>query len=251
MTPPALHLVVPCYNEAARLPTDAFAAFLHSSSGTVVLFVNDGSTDGTAGVLARLVERAGSCARVLALPDNVGKAEAVRQGILAALHDGAALVGYWDADLSTPLSEVTRFLAVFDARPAVDVVMGARVQLLGRQVQRRVLRHYAGRVFATGASLALGVPVYDTQCGAKIFRSCEAVARAFRAPFRSRWAFDVEILARYTSGVGTAEIGTRVYEMPLEAWRDVPGSKVGLLQGFRAGLDLLRIGAARRTGRMR
>ena len=167
-----LRLVVPCYNEAGRLPRDAFLAFVRSRPGTVVLFVNDGSTDNTANVLRELADAAGPCVQVLDLPGNRGKAEAVRQGLVAGLDAGAAFVGYWDADLSTPLEAVARFMAIFGRRPQVDIVMGARVQLLGRDVQRRLFRHYAGRVFATAASLALGIRVlHDTQCGAKIFRA--------------------------------------------------------------------------------
>lgn len=244
-----LRLVVPCYNEAGRLPRDAFLAFVRSRPGTVVLFVNDGSTDNTANVLRELADAAGPCVQVLDFPGNRGKAEAVRQGLVAGLDAGAAFVGYWDADLSTPLDAVARFMAIFGRRPQVDIVMGARVQLLGRDVQRRLFRHYAGRVFATAASLALGVRVYDTQCGAKIFRASEAVAAVFQSPFRSAWAFDVEILARYISATGPSDAESRLYELPLQAWRDVPGSKVKLRHGLRAAWDLWRIRSAMRSVR--
>ena len=129
-----------------------------------------------------------------------------------------------------------------------DVLMGSRVQLLGRSIERNNTRHYVGRVFATCASLSLGLPVYDTQCGAKLFRRTDALAAALATPFTSRWAFDVELLARLVRprpGVAPIEIG-RIREEPLLAWTDVPGSKLGALAALSSGLDLLRIAVTSR-----
>jgi hypothetical protein len=172
------------------------------------------------------------------LPHNVGKAGAVQRGILAALQTDPELVGYWDADLSTPLDAVQEFIDVLDTNPQVEIVMGARVKLLGRRINRYASRHYFGRAFATAASLALDLPVYDTQCGAKIFRANPSIRQAFSAPFRSKWIFDVEILARYIAATGRAAAGSRIYELPLRVWTDVPGSKVTARDALRAFWDL-------------
>src|SRR5262245_13863345 len=142
-------IVVPCFNEAARLRADAFRAFCARTPGVDFLFVNDGSTDATLERLRELERTLAGRAGVLDLPRNSGKAEAVRQGMSAALKSGPDAAGYWDADLATPLEEIPRFLAVLRERPEVDLVLGARVQLLGRTVRRSALRHYLGRVFAT------------------------------------------------------------------------------------------------------
>jgi glycosyltransferase involved in cell wall biosynthesis len=239
---PSVLLVVPCYNEAERLDARAYLAALAQHRSLSFLFVDDGSSDGTRRVLADLCARAGERARVLALDRNVGKAEAVRRGILQGLPASPRLFGYWDADLATPLDAVPEFLAVFRRRPEVDVVLGARVQLLGRSITRRAVRHYSGRVFATGASLVLRLPVYDTQCGAKIFRTCDNTRAAFLTPFRTRWVFDVEIIARYVQACGgESDAEDRIYELPLERWTDVPGSKLSASQMIRAGADLSRL----------
>jgi dolichyl-phosphate beta-glucosyltransferase len=245
-----LHLVVPCYNEARRLDADAFRRFARGQDDTSFLFVDDGSTDATPRLLADLAASTGGRVDVATLPKNVGKAGAVHAGIVAALERPADFVGYWDADLSTPLDAVREFIAVADSRPALDVVIGSRVKLLGRQIERRAWRHYIGRVFATGASLALGLPVYDTQCGAKLFRVSEVARRVFEQPFRSAWVFDVEILARYVAILGLDEAASRIYELPLGAWIDVPGSNVRSWHGVQAARDLIRVALARRAGRM-
>ncbi|HKT80584.1 MAG TPA: glycosyltransferase [Vicinamibacterales bacterium] len=241
-----LVLVVPCYNEAARLQAQPFLRFTSSTRDAGILFVNDGSTDGTATVLADIASGGGGRIDVKALPANVGKAEAVRQGVQAALRHGPALVGYWDADLATPLAAVRDFLTILDERPSVDIVMGSRVNLLGRYVERRPMRHYVGRLFATAASVALGVAVYDTQCGAKIFRVTPAITSAFATPFRSRWTMDVELLARYLDETGRSSATDHICEVPLHEWRDMAGSKVRPIQGLRAFSDLAAIWWKRR-----
>jgi dolichyl-phosphate beta-glucosyltransferase len=245
-----LHLVVPCYNEARRLDIDAFSEFTRAHGNTTLLFVDDGSTDATPRVLAGLAAANAGRVDVLTMPRNGGKASAVHAGILAGLRRPADYVGYWDADLSTPLSAVHQFLAVADSHPDLDVVIGSRVKLLGRRIQRHAWRHYIGRVFATGASVALGLPVYDTQCGAKLFRVSDLTRRVFEEPFRSAWVFDVEILARYVAILGLDEAASRIFELPLAAWTDVPGSSVRSWHGVQAVCDLIRIGLARRAGRM-
>src|SRR5262249_59105570 len=106
--------------------------------------------------------------------------------------------------------------------------LGSRVKLLGRTIDRRIGRHYRGRIFATLASLVLDLPVYDTQCGAKLFRTSAILAAALSRPFRSRWSFDVELLQRLVLGFGgvPALAVREIVEEPLAVWRDVPGSKL-------------------------
>jgi hypothetical protein len=184
------------------------------------------------------------------LTSNRGKAEAVREGLRTALAAGAEIVGFLDADLSTPPAELDDLLAVL-ARPGVQVAIGARIGMLGYDIERSAVRHYLGRVFATAASMILQARVYDTQCGAKLFRAGPALAEALATPFLSRWAFDVEFLGRLL--IGTPAVPplplTAVVEVPLSVWHDVKGSKLGVGGMARTLRDLALVAsdlAARR-----
>jgi dolichyl-phosphate beta-glucosyltransferase len=234
-------VVVPCFNEAERLDSQALVS-LTARPHTDLLLVDDGSTDATPLLLRRLARHHAPHVRTLSLPRNVGKAEAVRQGMLLALDEGAQHVAFLDADLSTPVQEIVRLLDVLALRQDVDVVLGARVALLGHDIHRKAMRHYMGRVFATAASLTLHVPVYDTQCGAKAFRATPAFRVALAQPFSSRWAFDVELLARLLASIPPQ----RFLEVPLGTWRDVAGSKFTGASMVRTGLDLARLALATR-----
>lgn len=236
-----LILVVPCYNEEHRLPVDAFRAFALDGVRMQILFVNDGSTDGTLRLLQSIAAEDPSRYSVLNLERNSGKAEAVRRGILAALERSPDLAGFWDADLATPLQEIPGFLHVFEKRPEIDMVMAARVRLLGRSISRNPGRHYFGRVGATLISSSLGLAVYDTQCGAKMFRAGDRVRELFADPFLSRWIFDVEIIARLVRQRGRDAAARAIYELPIVTWHDVKGSKVKSTDFGRALRDLWKI----------
>ncbi|MFT3925215.1 MAG: GtrA family protein [Myxococcales bacterium] len=235
----AVCIVVPCYNEEARFNSAAFDEHLRSTSFTRFVLVNDGSSDGTLARLNEVSARYPERVRVLDLEINGGKAEAVRQGMLLAFQEpGVKYAGFWDADLATPLDAIEVFADVLTRRADLDIVLGARTKLLGRRIERKASRHYLGRVFATGASITLNLPVYDTQCGAKLFRNAPSCVRLFEKRFGSRWIFDVEILARYLKN-GSPETG--LYELPVDQWEDVGGSRVKPVDFIRAIAEMAEI----------
>jgi dolichyl-phosphate beta-glucosyltransferase len=233
-------VTVPCYNEADRLKSAIFIEFVREHREIMFIFVDDGSTDNTGQLLKSMSESEAANIRFITLETNRGKAEAVRQGTLSGIASGAKYVGYWDADLATPLKSILEFLAELKKNSHLLLVMGARVQLLGRTILRNRYRHYLGRVFATLTSVVLRMPVYDTQCGAKMFLATESVALAFRDPFISRWVFDVEILARLVCR-GKVNPRVAIYEYPLLEWHDVTGSKIKPKDFWIALWDLARI----------
>jgi dolichyl-phosphate beta-glucosyltransferase len=243
---PRLTLVVPCYNEERRLDIEAFREVSVPGHDIDFLFVNDGSRDGTLRLLESLRDSDPQRFAVLNLERNSGKAEAVRRGFVAALEGPADYIGFWDADLATPLAELPGFLDILTDRPAIHIVMGARVRLLGREISRRPARHYFGRVGATLISSSLGLAVYDTQCGAKVFRRSDTLRDVFAEPFLSRWIFDVEIIARYIEPWGRTEVAASICELPVMRWHDVTGSKVKSHDFLRALHELWKIKRAYR-----
>jgi hypothetical protein len=171
--------------------------------------------------------------------------------VLRALDYDPIFFGYWDADLATPLNVILEFRDVLECRPSLEAILGSRVRLLGREVRRSPGRHYLGRVFASASSLVLGLSVYDTQCGAKLFRSSPTTRSLFQTPFASSWIFDVEILARFMAARGRGfqpRADRALFEFPLHRWRDVHGSKVKPIAFLRAPLELLAIYFRYRTG---
>ena len=239
----ATTLVVPCFNEASRLDTDAFLSFAKTNDVRFV-FVDDGSRDETMAVLQRMADALPDTVRALRLEPNRGKAEAVRHGMATAMEDPSEFVGFWDADLATPLAELDALLEQFEASDRIQMVVGSRVLLMGRHVDRRPIRHYAGRFFATAVSITLGLPIYDTQCGAKVFRNNEITRRLFGDTFLSRWIFDVELIARLKTAVGatdTATMAKYLVEHPLMTWTDVPDGKLKFGDFAKSATDLVRI----------
>jgi glycosyltransferase involved in cell wall biosynthesis len=240
---PAAAIVVPCYNESRRLPVGEFESFLDTPEQNItIIFVDDGSRDTTRDVLKRIQVGRQDRVLVIGMAQNSGKGEAVRCGIANALGRGFPYVGFWDADLATPLGATTQLLGVLREHPEFDMVFGARVKLLGRHIERRASRHYLGRVFATAVSLVLQLPIYDSQCGAKLFRATPQMREVFGQPFLSRWIFDVEIVARYIAAMGSpAAASSRICEYPLDKWADIQGSKLKPFDFAIAACDLARI----------
>lgn len=244
MNQPNTLIIVPCYNEEHRISVDRFKEFITGNGETGFLLVDDGSTDNTADVLGKICTAAPGRCEVLRLEQNSGKAEAVRRGFMHGLAKPYDLIGYWDADLATPLDAIPLLRSVFMDRPRVEIVCGSRVMLMGRDIQRKATRHYLGRCFATFASIVLGLKIYDTQCGAKLFRATPTLRSVFETPFVSQWIFDVEVLARWMNlrgNLNTHDLNQCIYEYPLPVWHDIAGSKVRPGDFAKAAIELYHI----------
>jgi dolichyl-phosphate beta-glucosyltransferase len=237
-TVPRLSVVIPAFNEAARLPAylDEVAAFLEGRGEPhEIIVADDGSTDGTVAVARSLAARHPTV-RVLPLGRNRGKGAAVRAGMLAAV--GARRL-FTDADGATPIAELKRLEPALAA--GADVVIGSRA-LVDPGVATRTRRHrvVAGRTFNWLVALLGLRGVADSQCGFKLFTA--AAADALFGPLATMgFAFDVEVLLR------AQKTGLRIVEVPVN-WADQEGSKVGVLTSG-PGM-LLQVARARwRVGR--
>ena len=215
------------------------------------LFVDDGSTDGTGQALAEFAAKSG--ALFLGLTANVGKAEAVRQGWLEVIRtqeaEAISALGFLDADgafASTDVADLVGLTLESNSTMGSDAWWSSRVALAGRNIQRNMRRHYLGRVIATYLSLGEQSIPYDTQSGLKLFGANEYFLQLIQEPFVTRWLFEMEILARFRELAGHP---MRVWEMPLNYWVDVEGSKVTARESMRIAAELSRLKGVQRRSR--
>jgi glycosyltransferase involved in cell wall biosynthesis len=226
---PRLSVVIPAYNEAARLPATLARVRSHlEARGELfeIVVADDGSRDGT----ERVALAAGApFVRVLRSPTNRGKGHAVRRGMLAATGVRRLMS---DADLSTPIEELSRLEAELDA--GYDVAIGSRA-LPGAtiEVHQPRYREGMGRLFNWCVRRLLLPRLHDTQCGFKLF-SAVAAETAFSRARLDGFCFDVEALFL------AERAGYRIAERPV-VWRNDAASRVTLVRGGLAFADLLRI----------
>ncbi len=238
---PDIALVVPCYNEERRLDADVFINELTKNSNLTILFVNDGSEDNTLEVIQKICMANPERALSLSLDRNKGKGEAVRTGLCYLLEKGLYdILGFWDADLAVPLSELNDFMQIFRKNSNVRVVIGSRVHLAGRVIERINMRHYLGRIFATVMCLTFGFNIYDTQCGAKLFDS-KVLMPVVEEQLYSNWIFDVELIVRFSRHPLLKGKDNWLYEYPVIEWRDVYGTKRTITSYSDAFIDYIRL----------
>ena len=229
---PHLSVVVPAYNEEARLGASLKAIGDYVDAAGIdaeIVIVDDGSSDRTATMASDILR--GRRGRVLRNAENQGKGSAVRRGVLES-------VGRWvlqtDADLSTPIEEHKR-LAAAARDHDLDIAFGSR-GLSDSQVEVRQhrLRQGLGKTFNRVVRVATGLPFADTQCGFKLFDRDRCLP-LFERMVVDGFAYDVELLFL------SVRFGLRVREVPV-IWRDAPGTKVELIRDpARMLLDLARI----------
>ena len=226
-----LSVVIPAYNEEKRLPQSLGTVldFLKNQSyESEIIVSDDGSQDRTVALAKELLKEFPH--QILVTPQNRGKGHAVRQGMLAAAGE---YILFTDADLSTPIEEVSRFLSHLEKDQ--DVVIGSRA-LPGSQVEihQNFLRETMGKIFNQIALLWTFRGIHDSQCGFKCFRRA-AARELFNAQKLDGFSFDVEIV--YLA----QKSGYRLLELPV-VWRNSPQSRVQVLRDpFQMFWDVLRI----------
>lgn len=229
-----LCLIIPCFNEGKRLNVKEYFNFLELNQKVMICFSNDGSTDDTLKVLKEIQIQFPKQVLVNTLDENHGKAEAVRRGVQYSLRETDIVIfGYCDADLATPLKEMSRLKEVLEKDESLQFVFGARWAHLGVNIKRKASRHYLGRFIASAISLTLGLVIYDTQCGAKVFTR-HVAQQIFKESFVSSWLFDVELFAVLINHYGRERLDRVALEVSLNEWNEVEGSKVTLLDGLKS-----------------
>jgi glycosyltransferase involved in cell wall biosynthesis len=233
-------IIIPCYNEADRLDTNKFIDYLSKNTHLHFIFIDDGSTDNTNLIIKQIILKFNSLASLLINETNKGKAESVRLGVIESYKMNPDFIGFLDADLAAPIGEIDNLLKIIKKDKTKEVVFASRIQLIGSEIKRNYFRHFFGRVFATVVSNILNLPVYDTQCGAKIFsrKICDDI---FYEQFISPWLFDVELFARLLNVYGIERTIQMSYEHPVCKWVDIDGSKVKPIYFLKAPFELLKI----------
>jgi dolichyl-phosphate beta-glucosyltransferase len=227
-----ISVVIPAYNEEKRIaPT---LALIHDYLGRnaerfEIIVVDDGSSDKTAEMVSAVAAEKGGI-RLLTSPENRGKGFSVRRGVLEA---SGELILMSDADLSTPIEEVEKFIPWIEQ--GFDVVIGSRALKESDLIQKQPwYRQSMGRVFNLLVKTIVLGGVHDTQCGFKMFRSGPA-RKIFASLKTEGFAFDVEALFL------AKKFGYRIKEVPVR-WINSPQSKVRIMRdSLRMLLDLLRI----------
>jgi len=229
---PSYSIVIPAYNESARLGAtlERVLAYVHSQGWDAeVIVVNDGSTDDTADIVLRRAA-ADPTLRLIENPGNRGKGYSVRNGML---HARGGVVLFSDADLSSPIEEAPKLFAALDA--GADIAIGSRWLRTETQTQRQPLyRQVFGRVFNLMLRSTLGLKFKDTQCGFKAFRQ-NAVQAVFPLQKIERWGFDPEVLFL------AQKLGYQIREVPV-LWGHSGGTRIHpLVDGSRMFMEMLHI----------
>jgi len=228
--------VVPCFNEQQRINPREWLKFFDSIKANLV-FVNDGSTDKTQKILEEISRVRSRNIKVVELSKNSGKAEAVRKGLQEALNlfGDTRWIGYLDADAPYMSNDVIRMLKLSQELD-VDIVMGSRVRLLGRSINRTPYRHFMGRLVASYLGKGKSDFPYDSQCGLKMFRVSNHLREVIISPFESRWFVDIELIIRLKERTKVT-----IIEEPLQYWTDSGGSHIGLKSYGKILRELIKI----------
>lgn len=229
---PKYSIVIPAYNEGQRITAtlDKVLSYIGQQGwNTEVIVVDDGSRDNTASIVRGYAERH-PAVRLLQNPGNRGKGYSVRHGMLNARGD---LLLFSDADLSSPIQEVTKLFAALAG--GAEVAIGSRWLRSELQTERQPFyRQLFGRVFNLHLRILLGLRFKDTQCGFKAF-TAHAAQILFPRQKIERWGFDPELLFL------ARKFRLPVQEIAVE-WAHDDRSKISYLKdGLRMGVETLKV----------
>lgn len=227
-----MFIILPCFNEYERIDKEACVNFLKNTKNVNLVFSDDGSTDDTISILKKIQKPFKERVHLCISNTNNGKAEAVRKAVLYIKEKNlnASKIAYIDADLAVSLEECFELSQYINKD--VLFVFGSRISKVDNTIVRSSFRHYSGRMVATVISKLLDIPVYDTQCGCKIFNG-DLALDVFEYKFISRWLFDVEIFFRIINSYSRKDLKNLAREVPLKSWIDTGGSKVKLSYFFK------------------
>jgi len=234
-------IIIPCYNEEKRLNVRAFFNFINQKNNYHLCFVNDGSKDDTVTVLKDMQSQHPNKISVIDIKKNSGKATAVRSGAKYLYNrNDIEFIGFIDADLSTDFNDFKELLKTLRTNSRLSMVFGSRAKNQSEGIKKDTTRALFSKMIKLLIFFILRLPIEDTQCGAKVFRTT-LVPILFNKRFFSRWLFDVEMFLRMKKHFGKAIILHKIYEQPLQRWVHMEDSKLGIKDSLKIPYRLLSI----------
>jgi len=235
-------IIIPCYNEAGRLKFNEFQNFIDTHPTYSICFVNDGSKDETLAQLQHFSQGQENRIKIYDMPKNGGKAEAVRSGMNHMLDNyKTETIGFIDADLATGFEDykvLVKTLVTEDQK----MVFGSRKMESEGEIDRSMFRKLASTVIGMMIKIIIGLPIKDSQCGAKVFQVPTA-KYVFRKSFMSRWLFDVEMFIRIKNIFDDYTMNY-IKEVAVTNWEEVEGSHITVSDSLKFPKELLEIGYA-------
>jgi glycosyltransferase involved in cell wall biosynthesis len=228
-------VVIPCFNEAARIDVEKIIQLLKVNE-VHIIFIDDGSSDSTH---LRLESEFGTFGNfeIIRLRENVGKSNALRVGMLRALDLGFDYIGTYDADGAISSIDLLTAMRICAADSNTQLVSGARILLAGSDVSRDSLRRWAGRIIATIIAIILRTQMYDPQSPCKVYRAA-FLRNNLSHSFETRWFVDTEIILRSQKNSGTE---TKIVEFPVISWRDIGGSHLSISHVLLIAVEIIKL----------
>lgn len=234
----SLTILIPSFNESKRIKKSLndidFFISQQSNKSIYVIVVNDGSKDNTKHVVNNWIENESknrNCFKLIGYENNKGKGYAIKEGILNASSD---LILYTDADGAAPIKEVEKLIYWIE-KGNFDIAVGSRVlQDENSKTEMSFNRKFVGRIFHTILKILGLAPVYDTQCGFKLFKT-SAAKKLTEYQQCFGFSFDIEYL--YLA----KKLGYKVKEVPIN-WHHIEGSKVSVIRdSMKMFLEIIKI----------
>ncbi len=218
-------ILIPFYNEEKRIDRQAITQATVDHPDLHLLLVDDGSDDQTPQILKKLAEENPQI-EYFRSENNLGKGKVLRKATMEKADQISAYeyIGYFDGDLSAPLDYYEVLKTELQNSPQAQMIMASRQPTSDNHLRVKAHRRAIGRLVAGQINKIIGHPFYDTQCGAKLFRT-NTFIDLMQEPFISSWLFDMEIILRLRDMPDTL-LEEVIIEQPIDEWEHKDGSKI-------------------------
>ena len=217
-------MIVPCFNEEKRFNIAYWKEIINEIGTVDFLFIDDGSSDSTFMKIKELSTLTNCYSQKNDI--NSGKGKTLNNAFSSAVDQNYKIIGFIDSDGAFKLADIKRIITLAEQlifNKKFEAVFSSRINLAGRSIKRKRLRHYISRAIYTILNFIVKMPLYDTQSGFKLYENSLEWRKVFKEEFKTRWFFDIETLTLFRK---LHNRDSRTWEEPLDNWSDVPGSNL-------------------------